>query len=156
MAIVTDAGRKAVATAVKEKTIFIGIGQGDVSWDTTPENENVADTALVSPLGYRKADQVLYCKPDPNGDILVPTGNFSVSDLPTNYLYLSFQFAFADASDKIIRESAVFLNTVVNGSDDGYLAPSAITNVGDMLILEHLRIIRYPEVRQQFEFILQF
>ncbi|PZP56132.1 MAG: hypothetical protein DI604_35775, partial [Delftia acidovorans] len=100
MAIVTDVGRKTVATAVKEKTIFIGIGQGDVSWDTTPENENVAATALVSPLGYRKADQVLYCKPDANGDILVPTGNFSVSDLPTNYLYLSFQFAFADASDK--------------------------------------------------------
>lgn len=156
MAIVTTRGRIAVATAVKEKPIFLCVGEGLAAWDTNKPAEPVGATALTTPLGWRKANQVLYCTPKADGELLVPTGNFTVSGTATNYLYLSFQFDFKDLPDKTIREVGVFLNTTQTGTETGLLTPTQIKTAGDLMVLEYLRIIRNTSVRQQFEFILQF
>ncbi|UIS74645.1 baseplate protein [Morganella phage Mecenats66] len=156
MAIVLNQGRIAIATAISALPIYVGIGSGDVSWDTTPEPEDVNAKTLVSPLGYRKATQVQFCKPKSDGEILVPSGNFEVSLEPTNYLYLSFQFNFTDVPEETIREVGVFLNTTLTGSQTGFITPEQIASVGDMTVLEHVKIARSANVRQQFEFIIQF
>ncbi|MGL4459787.1 MAG: hypothetical protein ACRCUB_15630, partial [Plesiomonas shigelloides] len=85
---------------------------------------------------------------------------FSVSQTPTKYLYLRFAFDFTDASDKTIRELAVFVGTTAKSSvpvGQDYLLPSDIEDHGQMLVLEHIqKLVRSPQVRQQFEFVVQF
>ncbi|MGL4459102.1 MAG: hypothetical protein ACRCUB_12070, partial [Plesiomonas shigelloides] len=88
MAILTDSGRAAVATAILAQPIHLGWGEGNVSWDSVPVPETPGTTVLVSEVGRRKVTQALYCKPDPAGELIVTEGRFSVSQTPTKYLYL--------------------------------------------------------------------
>lgn len=158
MAILTTSGRTAMAVAVASKPIHLAWGQGDAAWDTTPVPEPVSATALVDEVGRRVATSIGYCTPDPAGEIVVPTGEFTASATPTNHLYLRFNFDFADASDKAIREAAVFIGTqVIEGLPIGqkYFLPSQIADGGILLALERFtKITRSPTVRQSFEFVL--
>lgn len=160
MAVLTDSGRSAIAVAVKAQPIHLAWGTGDTAWDTTPVPEGVTATQLVAEIGRRRATQTLFCLPDPNGEIEVPNGRFTISQTPTKYLYMRFTFDFADAADKVIRETAVFLSTAAASSvptTQAYLTPAQVADPGQMLALERVpRIERNSQVRQQFEFVIQF
>lgn len=160
MAILTDSGRAAVAVAIKGQTIHLAWGTGNASWDTTPVPEPAGATALVAEIGRRKVTQTLYCLPSADGEIEVPNGRFTVSDVPTKYLYLRFTFDFNDAPAATIRETAIFLGTVAKAgvpANQNYLAPADVEDAGKMLSLEYTaKIERSPSVRQQFEFVIQF
>lgn len=135
-------------------------GGGNTAWDTTPEPEDTNATALVDELGRRRATQVLFCTPDPLGELVVPTGRFTASLTPTKYLYMRFAFDFTDAAASTIREVAVFIGTVAKDTvppAQDYLIPFDVQDPGMMLALEHIpKLIRSASVRQQFEFVIQF
>lgn len=160
MAILTDSGRAAVATSILAQPIHLAWGNGDVAWDVSQAPESPSTSGLLAEVGRRKITQALYCKPDPAGELVVTEGRFTVSQTPTKYLYLRFAFDFADASDQTIRELAIFIGTVVKPTvpvNQDYLLPTDLESSGQMLVLEYIqKLVRSPQVRQQFEFVVQF
>lgn len=161
MAILTNSGRAAAAAAIKSQPLHMAWGSGEESWDITPVSESAEATALVNEVGRRRVTQAQFCLPDPQGALVVPTGRFTVSDVPTKYIYMRFSFDFTDAAASVIREVAVFSGCTakpeVPESQD-YIIPSEIDNPGLLLVLENLseKMIRSAAVRQQFEFVIQF
>lgn len=159
MAILVDAGRIAIAQAVKDQTIHLAWGTGDPDWDDTPEPEPTDATELVAEIGRRLVSEAQFCTPNPSGDIIVPPGRFSVSSTPTRYLFLRFTFDFNDAPSAIIREIGVFLGTTLKSTvPEGteYVVPAQIQLPGNMLQLERPgRLERSNAIRQRFEFVIQ-
>ena len=170
MAILTATGRVAIAKAIAAQPIHLGWGTGDPAWDTDGvPSEPIGAETLVAEIGRRTATSVQYVVPDENGEIIVPVfgpaasgagqRRFAISPTPTNNLFMRFNFNFEDAPASIIRELAVFIGTVpIAGLPPGqlYFTPAEIADAGTMLALEYLRerIIRSPNSRQSFEFVL--
>ena len=160
MAILTNSGRAAVAEVLKDQPIHLAWGSGDPDWDTVHVPEPLTALALEAEIGRRVATQAQFCKPDANGEIIVPNGQFAISAQPTNYLFLRFTFDFADASAATIRELGVFIGTEIDSSvpsNQQYFLPADVVDPGRMLLLERIpKLERSPEIRQQFEFVVQF
>jgi hypothetical protein len=160
MAVLTDSGRAAIATSVKDLEIHLAWGSGSAGWDTTPVGESVSATSLLNEVGRRKVSQTMYCVPDDAGGLVVPDGTFSPSSTPTKYLYMRFAFDFADSPTAIIREVGVFLRTtpkVSVPSGQAYLLPSEVLSPGQLLVVQHIaKIERNAAIRQQFEFVIEF
>lgn len=158
MAILTLSGRAAMAAALKVQPIHLAWGEGDPAWDTTPAPETVDQTALVAEVGRRAATSVVYCEPDAEGEIIVPTGRFTEVAEPTNNLYMRFNFDFVDSPSASIREAAVFIGTqVIDGLPLGqlYFLPAEIDDPGIMLALERFsKFDRSPAIRQSFEYVI--
>lgn len=162
MAVLVDGGRAALATAIlNSDAIHVAWGAGDESWGGTPPAESLSATALVDEIGRRKATEVAYVEADELGTIVLPNGTWSITATPTQFLYVRTLFAFADAPSAVIREVAVFLNTVAEvGVPPGqlYLEPADVADAGQMYSLQNLSaaITRSPTTREQFEFVLTF
>lgn len=160
MAILTDSGRAAVATAIKAQAIHLAWGSGATEWDASQPPESIATTALLAEVGRRRVTQAMFCTPSANGEIIVADGRFAISADPTKYLYLRFAFDFEDSSTAIIRELGVFIGTVVESTvpeNTDYVTPDQLENAGQLLVLEYIqKLQRSPQIRQQFEFIVQF
>jgi hypothetical protein len=161
MATLTTSGRAGLAAAIAARNIYLGLGSGSSSWDSsgTPP-ENISQTALLAAVGFRKAAQVAFVTPNAQGSISLPSGRYNVSQSQTNYLYLRFTLDFADAGTATIRETGVMLDTVPNvGLPAGQMFFSAaqVSNPGTLYLLEHVpAIIRTPATRETFEFVLTF
>lgn len=172
MAILTASGRIALAMSIAAQPIHLAWGTGNPAWDTDGvPPEPIDASALVHEVGRRLATSVLYVTPDENGEVMVPVftvsdipqgmiqRRFAISDVPTNNLFMRFVFSFEDAPAAIIRELGVFVGAVgIEGLPLGqrYLIPAELANQGTLLALENLRerIIRSPNSRQSFEFVL--
>lgn len=158
MAILTTSGRTAIAVAIAAQPLHLAWGSGDAAWDETPVPEPIDATALVQEVGRRAVTLVQFCQPDPEGELVVPSGRFTISAEPTQHLYLRFNFDFADAAASLIREAGVFLGTQVQtGLPEGqrYFAPTDVADPGTLLALERFpKITRSSSVRQSFEFVL--
>ena len=126
--------------------------------DTPPEEVNA--TALLNEVGRRTVDEVLFCVPDPEGDLVTPTGRFTASDEPTNNLHMRFTFDFEDSPGEIIRELGIMVNTVVDELlPDGqrYFQGAEITDPGILLVLEHtVPLVRTAATRETFSFVVTF
>lgn len=159
-AVLTTSGRTAIATAIQARTAHLAWGSGDPAWGNTPPDPAANSTALLAEVGRRKATLVDYCAPAVNGAIVVPEGRFAISGNPTNNLYFKFHFEFVDAVGFTIRETAIFLDTVLaDGVPSGqfYLSPSDIDDPGTLLVIERRApIIRQITTRQLFEFVVTF
>ena len=159
MAILTNTGRSELVKAILEQPIFMAWGRADGAW-TEPESEAIDATALQDVIGFRKATQVSYCKPDANGDIEVSSGKFTLTDQQTRHLFLQFRFDFRDALEETIREIGVFLNTQLKDDlPDGqvYFDADEVTDSGQMLLLENYRpLVRDEGVRESFDFVVTF
>lgn len=170
MAILTESGRAAMAKAIASQAIHLAWGIGGDDWDAdTPPPESVGVVALASEIGRRRVTSVQYVTPDDAGDVVVPVfgpsagagrrRRFRIVEGPTPHLYMRFNFEFEDAPASVIRELAVFTGTVIkDGLPVGqrYFEPADIQGAGIMLAVENLRgkIIRSPNSRQAFEFVL--
>ena len=139
MAILTTSGRTAMAVAIAAQPLHLAWGSGDPAWDDALIPEPIDATALVQEVGRRAVTLVQFCQPDPDGELIVPSGRFAISAEPTQHLYLRFNFDFADAAAGLIREAGVFLGSVVqSGLPEGqrYFAPADLASPGTLLALE--------------------
>lgn len=160
MATLVNTGRAAIAASIKDRLIVMGWGSGNAAWDSNPVAETVDKSALVVPVGYRKATEKSFVTPDPAGSIVVPTGRFNLSANPTNHLYLRFTFDFEDSPSAEIRETGVFVDTVLQAglpAGQMFYSVAQVTNPGTMLLAENVaKITRTPATRESFEFVVTF
>ncbi len=160
MAILTKSGRTALASSIAEQPIYMGWGRGESAWEESPPEESVNSTQLIDAVGYRQATSVAYCLPDPNGNIELSTGRFSLSATPTNHLYLTFKYDFEDGAAQTIKEVAVMIGTTPSSSlpaGQKYFTPAELDNQGTLLLLEHRSPLRREQgVRESFEFVVTF
>jgi len=161
MAILPSSGRKAIANAITKRPLHFAWGTGDGAW-TTPTAEDPEASALMNELGRRTATQWAYVVPDDAGDIDVATGKFSLSpgNAKTRHIWVQGNFDFGEASSSVIREIAVFSDTVVQtGLPPGtqYFTPGQVTDPGIMLYVEHITpIFRSPAIQENFEAVISF
>lgn len=157
MAILTNAGRSELVRSISTQPIYMGWGRGDSQWQT-PSAESPDAITLQDPVGYRKATNVSFCKPDLTGEISVSSGRFSTTLEPSRHLYLQFRYDFVDAVGETIREIGVFLNTeTTQDLPEGqmYFNQSQIEQSGQLLLLENYRALYRDEgVRESFDFVL--
>ena len=126
-------------------------------------------TALVNELGRRTPSHIGFVEPDEAGGIVIPvaTGSegavqearYRLATEPTPYLYVQTAYAYSDASNAIIREMGLFMDTeFVEGLPEGqrYFVPDDLKNPGLLLAAQIIlpRINRSPSVRQTVEFVL--
>ncbi|MCL2344811.1 MAG: hypothetical protein FWC58_03030, partial [Desulfobulbus sp.] len=158
----TLSGRAAIAAAVATRPLHLAWGTGDPAWDGAPLPESTLATGLFNEIGRRALTLWQFVLPDDNGAITIndvddPTiiQSFAPSPVPTNHLYLLFNFDFLDAPAATIREIGVFMGTVVDpGLPPGqkYFTPGELSDPGILLAIEHLPFFnRQPSVRQTFE-----
>lgn len=158
MATLTHSGRAALAAALASQTLHFAWGTGDVAWDTTPVPEPIDATALVNEVGRRLVTQVQFVTEDPTGEIIVPTGRYTVSATPTRHLLFRIAYDFGDAPASVIREVALFAGTEVQAglpAGQRYLEPGQIVAPGTLVALERITPInRSPATRETFEHVI--
>ena len=160
MAILTKAGRTAIAEAIKAEALHLAWGPGDGSWTSAP-SESPDATAVTSEIGRRQVTSAEYVVPDSDGTIEIPgVGLFSISATPTNRLLITTQFDFADAPTAVIRQIGLFVGTtLVSGLPAGqrYFVPSEVATPGRLLQLENRApIYRNSGTRERFEILIAF
>lgn len=156
-------GRIAAAIAFKAKQMHIAWGTGDGTWTSAPTVNPMA-AELVNEIGRRKITSVDYVIPDAEGDIYIPgAGYFSTTTTPTNRLYVLTRFDFSDASDQIIREIGLYVDTVTDSGlplGQKYFTPDQVTDIGYVLQMHNLSgtdiIHRDPAVREKIELLVVF
>jgi hypothetical protein len=167
MAILTLSGRAALAAALAARPLHLAWGYGNPEWDDLDPIDyppSTGDTALIYEIGRRKLTMQQFVLEDENGSITVndvddPTikRRFTPSpnNVPTNHIYLLFNFDFEDAPGSTIREIGVFADTVTAPElppGQQYFTPEEIVSPGILVALERLPyFIRQLSVRQTFE-----
>lgn len=161
MAVLQQAGRIALAKAVAAQTIHIAWGRGLPTWDDAPDPEPVNASALVDEIGRRLVTEVLFVKPDVQGDIELPSGaRYSLSAEPTTYLLLRATFGYTDGEGEYLREMGVFFGTqllpdVPPGTR--WVQPAQLASAGEIYTLERRTAgYRSGATRQVEEIILPF
>lgn len=171
LATLTKTGRAAIALALSSRPIHLAWGSGDASWDgedaALPSLVNA--TALVNELGRRTPATIGFVEPDDEGDIVIPVATGADGEVqearyksvtgPSPYLYVRVNYNFADASNAVIREIGVFMDTELkDGLPPGqrYFLPSDLKNPGLLVAAQIFQppINRSPSVRQTIEFVL--
>lgn len=173
LATLTHQGRAAIAKAISEQPLHLAWGIGNPAWDAPdaalPSLINA--TALVNEVGRRLPNRIGFVEPDEAGDIIIPVSagaegavqearyRLVTSGEPTPFLYIQTNYDYADASNVVIREMGVFMDTeLIDGLPEGqrYFVPAEIQNAGLLLAVQIILppINRSPSVRQTVEFVL--
>lgn len=161
MAILTTSGRVGIARSIKKQQIFLAWGTGEDSWGAIPPTDGLlGSTELVNEVGRRLCENVEFCAPDDDGEIITPTGRFTHSDEPTNNLHFEVLFDFEDAEGLEIREFGLFTDTELQeGLPEGlkYFTPDLVTDKGSLLVVERVApIYRQAMTREQENFVISF
>ncbi|GAB7080887.1 hypothetical protein [Megalodesulfovibrio paquesii] len=174
LATLTHSGRAGMAQALAAMPLHFAWGSGNAAWDDDPTAQHLAQSlveavALNNELGRRAVTAIGYVTPDPEGEITVPVGRqpdgavvearYRAVLEPTPFLYLRANFDFADASDQVVREVGVFLNTATRADlppGQRYFTPDQLDDAGRLLAIQRMDpvIVRSPAVRQTFDFVL--
>lgn len=159
MPILTNSARVVIAESIALRPVHLAWGSGDGSW-VNPPGEPIGATSLLSEVGRKKVTVKGFVVSDPAGPVVTPDGRWSISDVPTNNLYLSTQFDFQDAPSDIIREIGVFVGTVTDPAlppGQTYFLPSQVVSPGRLLHMEYRQpIYRSPTNTAQFETVITF
>ena len=131
-----------------------------VRYRTGRASEETGAQALMAEIGRRVVEERHFVEPDPEGEIVVPTGRFRVVAGPSNLLFLRVRFDFGDAAGTTVREQALFVGTeLVPDLPPGqrYVPPEAVMDPGILLVLQHAApIVRHAATRETFEFVVTF
>lgn len=172
LSTITNAGRAAMARAIAERPLHLAWGMGNPEWDTMQKEElpSLVDAeALHAEIGRRKPSVISFCVPDEAGGIVIPISEnesagtvekarYSLSSTPTPYLYIRVDYDFEDASNSIIREIGLFLDTKPLASCPAgqfYFRPNELAETGMMFCAQILNrpIHRTISMRQSVEFV---
>lgn len=173
LATLTHQGRAAIAKAISEQPLHLAWGSGDAAWDAAgAELPSLVDaTALINEVGRRTPATIGFVEPDESGGIVIPVSagaegavqearyRLVTNGQPTPFLYVLTNYNYADASNVVIREMGLFMDTeFVPGLPEGqrYFTPAEIANPGLLLAAQIILppINRSPSVRQTVEFVL--
>jgi len=159
MPILAKSGRVVIAESIKARPVHVAWGSGDGAW-IEPPSEDVDATALVNEIGRRLADVVSYVVPDEDGLIELSTGRFSLSEAPTNHLYIQVKFTFGDEPSGVIREIAAIVGTVTDPAlpaGQRYFTPAQVVEPGRLMHLENLPpIFRSSAIEETFQIVITF
>ncbi len=168
---ITNTGRAAMAKAMAARPLFLAWGSGDPSWDAMQKEDLpslVNAQALVNELGRRKPSVVAFCTPDDAGSIVIPvasteegelqTARYSLSDVPTPYLYIRADYDFEDAANAVVREIALYMDCKPKEDRPAgqlYFTPDQFSDTGMMFCAQILDkpVNRSVSVRQSVEFV---
>lgn len=171
LATLTKTGRAAIALAISGRPIHLAWGSGSEEWDAEDAElpTLVNWTGLQNEIGRRTPATIGFVEPDNTGDIVIPVATGADGEVqearyksvqgPSPYLYVRVNYNFEDASNAVIREFGVFMDTeAVDGLPEGlrYFKPDQLKNQG-LLIAAQIQkppINRSPSVRQTIEFVL--
>ena len=171
LATLTKTGRAAIALALSSRPIHLAWGSGNPAWDNEDAElpSLVNATALVNELGRRTPATIGFVEPDDEGDIVIPVATGAGGEVqearyrsvtgPSPYLYVRTNYNFEDASNAVIREIGVFMDTALKeGLPAGqrYFTPDDLANPGLLVAAQIISpaINRSPSVRQTIEFVL--
>lgn len=172
LATVTYTGRAAIALAISRNPLYVAWGTGLPEWDEMKDEDlpSVVDWKnLQTEIGYRIASTVGFVEPDDQGGLVVPVGRKSDDTIEearyrqvleaTPYLYIRVNYDFGDASNSVIREAGIYMDTKVKeGLPQGqmYFTPAEIESPGMLLCAQIMRpvITRSPAQRQSLDFVL--
>jgi len=171
LATLTKTGRAAIAKAILARPLHLAWGIGLEEWDAEGAQlpSLVEATALYNEVGRRAISSSGFVEPHEQGGIVIPTGvrpdgtveesRYAQVEGPTPYIYLRVNYDFADASNAVIREIGVFMDTVTNAElppGQRYFTPADLTDAGLLLAAQIIvpPINRSPSVRQTVEFVL--
>ncbi|MBQ7544935.1 MAG: hypothetical protein IJT02_08330 [Synergistaceae bacterium] len=142
MAVLTYLARTAWAKYLLSRPLFLAIGNGEASWDTTPKEVDYEATALTHEIGRKKITRSYFVNEDDDGEIDMPGGRrYSYSETPTRHIYLSCMFNYGEGVAEPIREVGVFIDTQVKSglpATQSYFVPGEIQTPGTLILLEHL------------------
>lgn len=132
-----------------------------VTYATPRPGETPDRTKLFDEIGRNKVTEVRFVTPNPTGgQIVMTTGRFDPSDVPTPHLLVRTVFGFDLAADETIRETAVMLGTVPKSSVPAgqfYLTPDQVEDAGTLLVLQYnAPIIRDGATEQTLQSVLTF
>jgi hypothetical protein len=139
MTVVPISGRKAIALALKARTMHMAIGTGDGSW-TTPPPIPGSVSALQNEVGRRLVSEVSYVMPDATGDLAFSGILYSRTATPTNQLIAVANFTDGEASGEVIREIGIFIDTErVSGVPIGqqWLIPAEVESPGVLYAINY-------------------
>lgn len=160
MAILTESGRISVAKYLANQPLHMAWGTGSPDWDVTPSPNDPNQTEIVAEIGRLQATRVQFAVPDPEGEIDLPEGNFSIVGSPTKFLMLTFDFGYTSAVGQDIRDLGVFVGTAPKPevpADTKYLIPAQIQDPGLLLVAERIiKFTRTSNVKQRFIYVIQF
>lgn len=173
LATLTHTGRAAIAYAISKRPLHLAWGSGEASWDASDAAlpSLLTATGLVNELGRRTPGTIAFVEPDESGEIVIPISagaegavqearyRMATSGKPTPYLYLQTHYDYSDASNAVIREMGVFMDTEFAADlppGQRYFLPADIANPGLLLAAQIILpcINRSPSVRQTVEFVL--
>lgn len=129
------------------------------AWTDNPPPEDLTDISLTQEVGRIKSQVKEYVIPDTQGVIEVDGINWSISQTPTKFIYLKFQFDQTHNSSDFIHQLGLFTDTVVQVGDEAleYTQPSSVTNDGQMILLENQPVlIRNSATKEAYEFVITF
>ena len=159
MAIITISGRAGMAKSIKNSPLYIAWGQGQHDVESNEKiTEDPTQTELFREVGRRVVDDVQFVVGDDEGGLVTPTGRWTISEEPTNNLYISATFDFEDANGYTIREYGLFVNSEMSSDcSEGqrYFLPTEISNPGELLMLENcVPLIRTGDTRHECNFVM--
>lgn len=172
LATLTNTGRAAIALSMSRQPLHFAWGSGLPEWD----HMNAADLPsyidahdLHNEVGRRKVTVVTFAKESEEGDISIPVGKnpdgtvqvkrYLQTDEPTKNLLIRVTFDYEDASNAIIREAALFMDTVTNPDlppGQLYFSPADVIDKGHLLAAQIVipSLNRSPSIRPAVDFVL--
>lgn len=171
IATVTHSGRAALIAALIRQPLHLAWGTGDPAWEDEGAElpSLVYSTALVNEIGRRVPSLVGFALPDEEGDIIVAKGlrpdgtvekaRYKRSEEPTPYLYVQVLYDFEEASQSVIREIALFMDTVTNPDlppGKRYFLPGDIADPGTVVAAQIFKpgFTRSPSIQQGINFVM--
>lgn len=159
--ILVETGHTKLAEEMYDEDFRLGWGSlpSGTGWADAPDPEDLGSTELILEVGRIIAQVKEYVLPDNNGVIDIDGVKWTISGVPTKFVYLKFVFEQEMNSSDSIYQLGVFTNTVPSpGSEaEPYLQPSNIDNTGKLLLLENQPVVfRNSATREIFEYVITF
>lgn len=114
-------------------------------------------TSLLRPIVFRVNTSKGYVLPDPEGVIEANGQLWSPSGTPTRHIHLQFRFAGTDASNNVIYQIGVFMNTVPKAEfiNKQVLTIDEIDGEGTLFMVSNVKpFSRNPATREIYDIVL--
>lgn len=136
----------------------IPVGSVRVGFYVKPATPSLSAITLVNELGRKEIFNKQFVVANTQGEIIVPGGRYSLSNVPTPYLFLSCTLLEPELSTALIKEIGVYVNPTffvnpING--EALFAPDEFSDLGKLMTLRHYTAIQRNEgARETFQYVI--